>query len=101
MHLQSNSRNTACRAVTTEETTLRQQSINYGNISKQRGGQAKAATPPALPPVYKFNIRVAHAGYTGADSMASTYTIWTEGWTCAIKHDTSSDYQLLQEDHTT
>ena len=40
-------------------TTLRQQSINYGNISKQRGGQAKAATPPALPPVYKFNIRVA------------------------------------------
>jgi hypothetical protein len=77
-------------------TTLRQQSINYGNISKQRGGQAKVAMPPVLPAVYKFNIRVAHAGYTGADSMASTYTIWTEGWTCAIKHNSPVSYDSLK-----
>src|SRR2546429_7967115 len=39
---------------------------------------------------------VTYAGYTGADSMASTYTIWTEGWTCAIKHNSPVSYDSLK-----
>jgi hypothetical protein len=85
--------------VTAGTVAALRQTVGQGNAARAKAiASARAsnlALGPQLPTVYKFAVRVAHASYEG-DPPMTKWTVWAEGWTVAINHNSTTSFSNLK-----
>jgi len=87
-------------------TTLSQQSIDYGSITRQRVANAAAqstnraaiarsTTPKAT--YHRFTVRISYASYTDSDPPMTKYTVWSEGWSVGLFNNSVATYAKFKD----
>jgi hypothetical protein len=83
--------------VTAGTVAALRQTVGQGNAARAKAvASARATLGPQLPTVYKFAVRVAHASYEG-DPPMTKWTVWAEGWTVAITHNSATSFYTLKD----
>jgi hypothetical protein len=86
--------------VTAGTVAALRQTVGQGNAARAKAVASARASNLALgsqlPTVYKFAVRVAHASYEG-DPPMTKWTVWAEGWTVAITHNSATSFYTLKD----